>query len=158
MIPTVSLSGLRILWSIGGANYQTAGASEHDGKVLWHDQFVKSIIVHGFSLSGSKVSGLPCAWSSKVLYPGLTDQTLKMVLFFSAEKASIGTRAIGDRAVHLAVDAIAEVLRQNPSTGLRHSIIHAHEPAEHASSVTANFPVALVSAMGFSLHEHSFWS
>ncbi len=56
----------------------------------------------------------------------------QMVLSFNAAGISVGTHAIGDRAIDLVVDTYAEALRQNPSVGLRHSIIHAHEPTEHA--------------------------
>jgi hypothetical protein len=59
----------------------------------------------------------------------------KMVLEFNAAGVSVGTHAIGDRAIDLAVDAYAEALNQNPSVGLRHSVIHAHEPTEHALEV-----------------------
>ena len=44
----------------------------------------------------------------------------------------VGTHAIGDRAIDWVVDTYAEVLKANPITGLRHSIIHANIPSEHA--------------------------
>jgi predicted amidohydrolase YtcJ len=44
----------------------------------------------------------------------------------------VGTHAIGDRAIDLAVDSYADALSQSPHMGLRHSVIHAHEPTEHA--------------------------
>jgi predicted amidohydrolase YtcJ len=59
----------------------------------------------------------------------------QMVMLFSAAGVSIGTHAIGDRSIDLVVDSYAEALKQNPSVGLRHSIIHAHEPTDHAISV-----------------------
>lgn len=61
----------------------------------------------------------------------------QMVLLFNAAGVSVGTHAIGDRAIDLAVDSYAEALKQNPSVGLRHSIIHAHEPTDHAISMMA---------------------
>jgi predicted amidohydrolase YtcJ len=66
------------------------------------------------------------------------DAYRKMVLLFNAAKVPVGTHAIGDRAIDLTVDTYAEALRKNPATGLRHSIIHAHEPSEHALSVMAD--------------------
>jgi predicted amidohydrolase YtcJ len=61
----------------------------------------------------------------------------KMVLLFNDAGVSVGTHAIGDRTIDLAVDAYAEALQQKPTVGLRHSIIHAHEPTDHAISVMA---------------------
>jgi predicted amidohydrolase YtcJ len=58
-----------------------------------------------------------------------------MVKLFNAAAVPVGTHAIGDRAIDLAVDSYADALRQNPHMGLRHSLIHAHEPTEHALQV-----------------------
>jgi predicted amidohydrolase YtcJ len=58
-----------------------------------------------------------------------------MVKLFNAAGVSVGTHAIGDRAIDLAVDSYAEALSETPKMGLRHSIIHAHEPTEHALNV-----------------------
>jgi predicted amidohydrolase YtcJ len=58
-----------------------------------------------------------------------------MVKLFNAAGVAVGTHAIGDRAIDLAVDSYAEALSQNPQMGLRHSVIHAHEPTEHALKV-----------------------
>jgi predicted amidohydrolase YtcJ len=44
----------------------------------------------------------------------------------------VATHAIGDRAIDLAVDTYAEVLRAYPRRGLRHAIIHAVLPTDHA--------------------------
>ncbi|PUB12666.1 amidohydrolase family protein [Novosphingobium sp. GV079] len=60
-----------------------------------------------------------------------------MVSLFNRAHVSIGTHAIGDRAIDLAVDAYAAALAEAPSQGLRHSIIHAHEPTEHALDTMA---------------------
>jgi predicted amidohydrolase YtcJ len=49
----------------------------------------------------------------------------------------IGTHAIGDRAIDWVVDTYAEVLAANPKQGLRHAIIHANTPTDHAISVMA---------------------
>jgi predicted amidohydrolase YtcJ len=58
-----------------------------------------------------------------------------MVNLFNAAGVAVGTHAIGDRAIDLAVDSYADALSQNPQVGLRHSVIHAHEPTEHALKV-----------------------
>jgi predicted amidohydrolase YtcJ len=48
---------------------------------------------------------------------------------------SIGTHAIGDRAIDWVVDSYAEALRETPQAGLRLSIIHANTPTDHAIAV-----------------------
>src|ERR1700722_18379626 len=44
----------------------------------------------------------------------------------------VGTHAIGDRAIDWVVDTYAQVLEETPTSGLRHSIIHANIPSDHA--------------------------
>jgi predicted amidohydrolase YtcJ len=48
-----------------------------------------------------------------------------------------GTHAIGDRAIDWVVDTYAEVLKDKPTPGLRHSIIHANIPSDHAIQTMA---------------------
>jgi predicted amidohydrolase YtcJ len=49
----------------------------------------------------------------------------------------VGTHAIGDRAIDWVVDTYAEVLREKPTPGLRHAVIHANFPTDHAIEVMA---------------------
>jgi predicted amidohydrolase YtcJ len=56
----------------------------------------------------------------------------RMVRLFHKAGVPVGTHAIGDRAIDWVVDTYAEVLAETPKTGLRHSIIHANIPSEHA--------------------------
>ena len=65
------------------------------------------------------------------------DAYREMVFLFNKAGVPVGTHAIGDRAIDLAVDTYAAALVDSPVTGLRHSIIHAHEPTEHALTVMA---------------------
>lgn len=44
----------------------------------------------------------------------------------------VGTHAIGDRAIDFTMDAYDRALADNPTPGLRHSIIHCNLPTEHA--------------------------
>jgi predicted amidohydrolase YtcJ len=44
----------------------------------------------------------------------------------------VGTHAVGDRAIDWVVDTYAQVLKEKPLHGLRHSIIHANIPTDHA--------------------------
>ena len=50
---------------------------------------------------------------------------------------SIGTHAIGDRAIDWVADSYAAALKSNPSYGLRLAIIHANTPTDHAIAVMA---------------------
>ncbi len=54
------------------------------------------------------------------------------VRLFHQAGVHVGTHAIGDRAIDEVVDTYAAVLRETPMTGLRHSIIHANIPSDHA--------------------------
>ena len=80
-----------------------------------------------------------------------------MVLQFNAAGVSVGTHAIGDRAIDLAVDTYAEALRQNPAVGLRHSLIHAHEPTEHALEVMADLQKRYDAAIPETQAEFLWW-
>jgi predicted amidohydrolase YtcJ len=81
----------------------------------------------------------------------------KMVLQFNAAGVSVGTHAIGDRTIDLVVDTYAEALRQSPSVGLRHSIIHAHEPTEHALEVMADLQKRYDAAIPETQAEFLWW-
>jgi predicted amidohydrolase YtcJ len=59
----------------------------------------------------------------------------RMVRLFHQAGIHVGTHAIGDRAIDWVVDTYAQVLAESPSPGLRHSIIHANTPSEHAIQV-----------------------
>ena len=71
-------------------------------------------------------------------YP-VTDPTIykQNVKLFNDAGLHIGTHAIGDRAIDWVVDTYAEVLAANPKHGLRHAIIHANTPTDHAINVMA---------------------
>ena len=49
----------------------------------------------------------------------------------------VSTHAIGDRAIDWVVDSYAEALARKPTAGLRHGIIHANVPTDHAIDVMA---------------------
>ena len=49
----------------------------------------------------------------------------------------VGTHAVGDKGIDWVVDTYAEVLKARPAKGLRHSIIHANVPTDHAIKVMA---------------------
>jgi predicted amidohydrolase YtcJ len=71
-------------------------------------------------------------------YPLIDPEVFRaQVRLLNAARLSIGTHAIGDRAIDWVVDTYAEVLAQDPVSGLRHSIIHANIPTDHAIAVMA---------------------
>jgi hypothetical protein len=74
-------------------------------------------------------------------YP-LTDPEVyrQMVRLFHQAGVSVGTHAIGDHAIDWVVDTYAQVLKEKPTPGLRHSIIHANIPTDHAIDTMAFAP------------------
>ena len=62
----------------------------------------------------------------------------QMVRMFHQAGVHVGTHAIGDRAIDWVVDTYAEVLKEKPTRGLRHSIIHCNIPTDHAIAVMAS--------------------
>ena len=61
----------------------------------------------------------------------------EMVRLLNKAHVHIGTHAIGDHAIDWVVDTYAAVLKEDPVNDLRHSIIHANLPTEHALEVMA---------------------
>jgi predicted amidohydrolase YtcJ len=49
----------------------------------------------------------------------------------------VSTHAIGDHAIDWVVDTYAQVLKDKPTSGLRHGIIHANIPTDHAIATMA---------------------
>jgi predicted amidohydrolase YtcJ len=68
-------------------------------------------------------------------YPEIFKQQVKML---TAAGIHVGAHAVGDRGIDFVVDTFAEALKEHPITGLRHSIIHANVPTDHAISVMAS--------------------
>jgi predicted amidohydrolase YtcJ len=56
----------------------------------------------------------------------------QMVRLFTQAGVNIGTHAIGDHAIDWVVDSYTQALKETPMPGLRHSIIHANIPSDHA--------------------------
>lgn len=71
-------------------------------------------------------------------YPSIDPEVYRqMVRLFHQAGVSVGTHAIGDHAIDWAVDTYAQVLKEKPTSGLRHSIIHANIPTDHAIETMA---------------------
>jgi predicted amidohydrolase YtcJ len=76
---------------------------------------------------------------TNVGYPATDPQVYReMVRMFHQAGVHVGTHAIGDRAIDWVVDTYAEALKENPTHGLRHSVIHANIPTDHAMNVMAS--------------------
>ena len=76
---------------------------------------------------------------TNVGYPATEPEIYRqMVRLFHQAGVHVGTHAIGDRAIDWVVDTYAEVLKEKPTRGLRHSIIHANIPTDHAMAVMAS--------------------
>ena len=56
----------------------------------------------------------------------------QMVQLLHAANVHVSTHAIGDRAIDWVVDTYDQVLKDKPTPGLRHGIIHANTPSDHA--------------------------
>lgn len=50
----------------------------------------------------------------------------------------VSVHSIGDRGIDWTVDSYAEAMKANPKSGLRHGIIHANIPSDHAISVMSD--------------------
>jgi predicted amidohydrolase YtcJ len=71
-------------------------------------------------------------------YPSTDPEVYRqMVRLFHQAGVHVGTHAIGDRAIDWVVDTYAQVLGETPTMGLRHSIIHANIPSDHAIQTMA---------------------
>jgi predicted amidohydrolase YtcJ len=71
-------------------------------------------------------------------YPTTDPETYgAQVKLISAAGISIGTHAIGDRAIDYVIDSYAAALKETPIKGLRHSVIHSNTPTDHAIAVMA---------------------
>jgi predicted amidohydrolase YtcJ len=66
-------------------------------------------------------------------YPSTDPEVYRQqVRLFNQAGIHVGTHAIGDRAIDTVLDTYAAVLKESPKSGLRHSIIHANIPSDHA--------------------------
>jgi hypothetical protein len=130
---------------------ETVASAEHTLEELQKDSATPREYQHGrlaacgakIFMDGSAMSGT--AWSYKpwmkngVLnagntgYPNIDPQVYRqMVRLFHQAGISVGTHAIGEQAIDWVVDTYAEVEKEKPTVGLRHSIIHAYLPTDHA--------------------------
>ena len=71
-------------------------------------------------------------------YPAASPDTIRhLIRLFHDAGMHVSVHAIGDRGIDWVVDSYADALRANPIKGLRHGIIHANIPTDHAIDVMA---------------------
>src|ERR1051326_6353703 len=87
-------------------------------------------------LSDGKAPNLTAAGEGNRGHPQVDPEAYReMVKLFHENNVPVGTHAVGDRAMDWVVDTYALVEREHPQPGLRHSIIHANLPTQHAMEV-----------------------
>ncbi len=71
-------------------------------------------------------------------YPNTNPEVYRqMVKLIHNDGVHVSTHAVGDRAIDWVVDTYAEVLKEKPTRGLRHGIIHCNIPTDHAIETMA---------------------
>lgn len=72
-------------------------------------------------------------------YPaGNPDTVRALIRLFHDAGMHVGVHSIGDQAIDWVVDTYAQAMREHPIKGLRHSIIHANIPTDHAIATMAD--------------------
>ena len=71
-------------------------------------------------------------------YPTSNPDTVRaMIRLYHDAGMHVSVHSIGDRAIDWVVDTYDQAIRENPKKGLRHGIIHANIPTDHAIDVMA---------------------
>jgi predicted amidohydrolase YtcJ len=71
-------------------------------------------------------------------YPASNADTLRMLIrMYHNAGMHVSVHAVGDRAIDWVVDTYDQAMRENPKKGLRHGVIHANIPTNHAIDVMA---------------------
>jgi predicted amidohydrolase YtcJ len=71
-------------------------------------------------------------------YPASNADTLRMLIrMYHDAGMHVSVHAVGDRAIDWVVDTYDQAMRENPKKGLRHGVIHANIPTDHAIGVMA---------------------
>ncbi len=71
-------------------------------------------------------------------YPAFDAELMRQLIFLYHDAGlHLGVHAVGDRAIDWVVDSYALALERKPVKGLRHSIIHANIPSDHATDAMA---------------------
>ena len=74
-------------------------------------------------------------------YPTSNADTIRaMIRLFHDAGMHVSVHSIGDRGIDWVADSYDQAMRDNPRKGLRHGIIHANIPTDHAIDVNAPVP------------------
>ena len=91
-------------------------------------------------------------------YPSIDPETYRrIVVDLHNAGIHVSTHAIGDRAIDWVVDTYDLALKQKPTRGLRHGIIHDNTPTDHAIEVTARLQKDYDAAYPESQSEFMWW-
>jgi predicted amidohydrolase YtcJ len=72
-------------------------------------------------------------------YPSGNPDTIRtLIRLFHDAGMHVAVHSIGDRAIDWVVDTYAQAMREHPIKGLRHGIIHANIPTDHAIATMAD--------------------
>jgi hypothetical protein len=72
-------------------------------------------------------------------YPTSSPDTIRLLItLFHDAGMHVSVHSIGDRGIDWVVDSYVEALKKEPTKGLRHGIIHANIPTDHAIDVMAD--------------------
>ena len=72
-------------------------------------------------------------------YPTSSPDTIRLLInLFHNAGMHVSVHSIGDRGIDWVVDSYVEALKAKPTKGLRHGIIHANIPTDHAIDVMAS--------------------
>ncbi|HET6956999.1 MAG TPA: amidohydrolase [Vicinamibacterales bacterium] len=91
-------------------------------------------------------------------YPAIEPDTYRrIVIDLHNAGIHVSTHAIGDRAIDWVVDTYDLALKNKPTKGLRHGIIHDNTPTDHAIDVTARLQRDFDAAYPESQAEFMWW-
>ena len=91
-------------------------------------------------------------------YPSIDPETYRRIVDdLHNAGIHVSTHAIGDRAIDWVVDTYDLALRNKPTRGLRHGIIHDNTPTDHAIDVTARLQQDYDAAYPESQSEFMWW-
>jgi predicted amidohydrolase YtcJ len=91
-------------------------------------------------------------------YPAMPpDAYRQIVTALHNEGIHVSTHAIGDRAIDWVVDTYDQMVKARPTRGLRHGIIHANTPTDHAIDVMARLQSQFDAGYPESQAEFAWW-
>ncbi len=91
-------------------------------------------------------------------YPSIDPETYRRVVVdLHNAGIHVSTHAIGDRAIDWVIDTYDLALKNKPTRGLRHGIIHDNTPTDHAIEVTARLQQDYDAAYPESQSEFMWW-